>query len=67
VKKQVSPELTVDFRQALEHFIAAGREMLLAGEALLEVGIKMADKFLEDRPASQASEKAGPAKKVHVE
>ncbi len=67
MKKEASAELVVDFRQALEHFIAAGREVLLAGEALLEVGIKMADKFLEERPASKRSEKAGPAKKVHVE
>ena len=54
MKKQASEQLAVDFRQALEHFVAAGREMLLAGETLLEVGVKMADKFLEEKPPAHA-------------
>jgi hypothetical protein len=67
VKKEGSVQLDTDFRQALEHFIAAGREMLLAGEVLLEAGIKMADRFLEEKPASKGPQKEGSAKKVHVE
>ena len=67
MKKESKAELAADFRQALEHFVSAGREMLLAGEALLEVGVTMADKFLEEKPPAGSARKAGTAKKVEVE
>ena len=66
MKKQPLAELESDFRTALEHFVAAGREMLLAGEALLEVGVRMADRFLEEKPSRGPAKKPGPAKKVEV-
>ena len=66
MKKDQKAELAADFRQALEHFVSAGREMLLAGEALLEVGVSMADNFIEEKPAAGSATKAGTAKKVEV-
>jgi hypothetical protein len=66
MEKESKAELAADFRQALEHFVSAGREMLLAGEALLEVGVTMADRFLEEKPPVGSAAKAGAAKKVDV-
>ncbi len=60
MKKKAPSELPTELREAAEHFVAAGKEMLLAAEALLEVGVRLADRFLEEKPATS------PAKKVEV-